>query len=206
MMSLIANAHLPTDGHSSTPEQHHSGAHDSSRLSYVLANLRNTFSWSRPPPIFVATTSRGSIPHLTPDNIGPHTKIPSAHIGLEDFITTPAHKSAILSIPTPLQNYLALPEQISLFFSARKANPVPINASWNDKLEVHTVDGRSSLPIDTFINAVKQVRIRPTDVVISIPDTTESPGTKRLLKMVQRTQNWLELLLESSVTPSLSVS
>jgi hypothetical protein len=86
-------------------------------------------------------------------------------------------------------------------FAARRANPVPINSSWNDKIEINTVDGRTSLPIEVFINAIQQVKLRQQDIVISIPDTTQSPGVKRLGKMVERTQRWLDMLLNTNVCP-----
>src|SRR5208282_921214 len=99
-----------------------------------------SFKWSRPLPTFMATSSRGSIPHLTPDKIHQHSNIPSVHVGLEDFITSSVQDSPILSIETTLQRYLAYPQSTSLVLSARRANPVPINASWDDRIEINTID------------------------------------------------------------------
>jgi hypothetical protein len=164
-----------------------------------LARSKKSFQWTRPLPTYVVPSSRGSIPHLTPDNLHLHTNIPYAHIGLEDFITPPASNSPILGIQTSLHKYLAYPESTTVVFAARRANPVPINSSWNDKIEINTVDGRNSLPIEVFINAIQQVKLRQQDIVISIPDTTESPGVKRLGKMVDRTQRWLDMLLNTNV-------
>ena len=121
------------------------------------------------------------------------------YVGLEDFINSPAQDSPIFSIGMPLQKYLAYPERTTMVFSARRANPVPINASWNDKIEIQTVDGRNPLPIELFVKAVHQLQLREQDIIISVPDVTETPGTKRLTKMVERTQNWLEMLLETKV-------
>jgi hypothetical protein len=202
MISLTPDLEKSTEASTNAMDRPNSQEPDNPRLHSVLENSRNSkkpFQWSGPPPTFIAPTSRGSVPHLTPDNVHLHTDIPSVHIGLEDFITPPAQNSALLSIQSSLCQYLAFPERTQLFFSARKANPVPINASWNDKIEVHTVDGRCPLQVDTIINAVKQVHLRDTDVVVSIPDTTESPGVKRLSRMVERTQKWLDLLLKSDV-------
>jgi queuine tRNA-ribosyltransferase accessory subunit len=172
-------------------------------LSELARNI-TSFKWSRPLPEFMATSSRGSIPHLTPDKIYQHSNIPSVHIGLEDFITSPVQGSPILSIETTLQRYLAYPESMSLVLSARRANPVPINASWDDRIEIITIDGHKPFPVETFINAVHQLHLRENDIVISIPDITETPGVKRLTKMVQRTQRWLNLLLESNVSPLIT--
>jgi len=174
-----------------------------SRSLSGLARSKSTFKWTRPPPTFIATSSRGSIPHLTPDHIDLHTNISSVHIGLEDFITIPANKSVLLSIQTTLQQYLAYPENITLVFGARRANPVPINSSWDDKIELHTIQGQTSLPVEVFINAIGQVRLREQDIVISLPDVTETPGVKRMTKMVERTQKWLKALINSNVTPLL---
>ena len=173
--------------------------HSSSNSLFELAGKATSFKWSRPLPIFTATSSRGSIPHLTPDNIRQHARIPSVHIGLEDFITSHVKTSPILSIEPTLQQYLVYPENTTLILSARRANPVPINASWDNRIEVNTVDGRSTLDIETFVNAVHKVHLRQNDVVISIPDVTEAPGVKRLAKMVERTRRWLTMLLQSNV-------
>jgi queuine tRNA-ribosyltransferase accessory subunit len=35
-------------------------------------------------PNFIATTSRGSVPHVTPDNISRHTSFGAAYFSLED--------------------------------------------------------------------------------------------------------------------------
>ena len=172
-----------------------------SRSLTEVARSIEAFQWNRPLPSYVAPTSRGSIPHLTPDNLHSHTKIPSVHIGLEDFITPPPSNSALLQIPTTLQQYLAYPDSTQVIFSARKANPVPVNASWDNKIEINTIDGRNSLTIEMFVDAVKKVKLRDRDVVVSIPDSTESPGVKRLAKMVSRTEKWLEVLLSSNVQP-----
>lgn len=162
-----------------------------------VARTKTSFTWRRPLPTFIATTSRGSVPHLTSDNLHLHTKIPSVHLGLEDFLNGRAADSPILGITVPLQKYLAFPESMDVILSARRANPVPINASWDNKIEIQTVDGRNPLLIDVFIKAVKQVKLRNNDVVISIPDFTETPGSKRVVKMVERTQRWLSMLLRS---------
>lgn len=175
--------------------------HDNTRTLSELARKRKAFSWSRPLPTYIATSSRGSIPHLTPDNLHQHTNIPYVHIGFEDFATSQVHTSPILSIEQTLQQYLAYPENMTLILSARRANPVPINASWDNKIEINTIDGHNLLLIETFIDAVQKLRLRQHDIVISIPDVTEAPGVKRLAKMVERTRRWLDLLLQSNVHP-----
>jgi hypothetical protein len=90
-----------------------------------------------------------------------------------------------------------------MVLGARRANPVPINASWDNKIEVQTVDGRNPLDVEVFIRGVKKLGLRDEDVVISIPDVTEAPGVKRLSKMVERTQRWLNLLLQSTACSPL---
>ena len=112
---------------------------------------------------------------------------------------SPAAKSPILSIQPQIQQFLGLPEHISVFFAARRANPLPINASWDDRVEINTIDGRTTLLIETFVTAVRQAKLRGEDVVVAVPDVTETPGVKRLAKMVQRTQKWLASLLEQNV-------
>jgi queuine tRNA-ribosyltransferase accessory subunit len=192
---ITSTIHGPS-GSTSSP-----APHDNTRTLAELARQKKTFSWSRQLPTYIATSSRGSIPHLTPDNLYQQTNIPSVHIGFEDFATSPVHTSPILSIEQTLQQYLAYPENMTLILSARRANPVPINASWDNKIEINTVDGHNPLPIETFIDAVHKLHLRQQDIVISIPDVTEAPGVKRLAKMVERTRRWLDLLLQSNVPP-----
>jgi len=164
-----------------------------------VARSKTSFTWRRPFPTYIATSSRGSVPHLTSDNIRSHTKIGSVHVGLEDFLNGRVANSPILGIEIPLQKYLAYPESTEIILSARRANPVPINSSWDDKIEIQTVDGRNPLPVDVFFKAVKQMKLRSSDTVVSIPDFTEQPGAKRLMKMVERTQRWLNSLLKCEV-------
>jgi len=172
-------------------------------LSEIARSATGKFKWRRPLPCFTATSSRGSIPHLTPDNLALQTDISSVHIGLEDFITPPARESAIFGIPVPLHAYLVYPSSMTMVLGARRANPVPINASWDNKIEVQTVDGRNPLDVEVFVEAVAgKLGLRAEDTVISVVDATEAPGVKRLAKMVERTQRWLKLLLQSEVYPS----
>jgi len=50
------------------------------RLGRLSLNHRQALST----PSFFAVTSRGVVPHLTPDVISAHTQIGGAHIALED--------------------------------------------------------------------------------------------------------------------------
>lgn len=199
-MSLDQNpSATPDENDSFVAKVANSSVTGASRSLSELARRKTAFEWRRPLPRFMATSSRGSIPHLTPDNLHSHTRIPFVHIGLEDFLNSPPQSSPILSIETGLQRYLAYPENTTMVLSARRANPFPINASWDDKIEIYTVKGRYPLPVETFINAVHRVNLRDGDIVVSIPDATEAPGTKRIAKMVERTQRWLTMLLHSNV-------
>lgn len=197
---------FPTPVVNGSTDENVTATSNTTRSLSELARNKTSFKWSRTLPTFMAASSRGSIPHLTPDKIDQHSNIRSVHIGLEDFITSPVQDSPILSIETTLQQYLAYPESTSLVLSARRANPVPINSSWDDRIEITTIDGHKPLPIETFIKAVHQLHLRESDTAVSVPDVTEAPGVKRLTKMVQRTQRWLNLLLESNVTLSPTVS
>lgn len=93
-----------------------------------------------------------------------------------------------------------------MILGARRANPVPINASWDNKIEVQTVDGRNPLPLEVFVEGLRKLGLREGDVVVSVPDVTEAPGVKRLAKMVERTQRWLKQLLQSEVFTSPSTA
>lgn len=172
-------------------------------LTDLIHQTKKHFTWPRPMPSLIATSSRGTIPHLTPENLSSHTGIKTVHIGLEDFLTPPAQNSAILQIPVPLHQYLAYPPEMELVLGPRRANPVAINVSWDNRIEIQTVDGRNPLLIETFVEAVGKLGLREKDTVIGVVDSTEAPGVKRLSKMVERTKTWLQQLLESNVSPFL---
>lgn len=38
-------------------------------------------------PHYLASTSRGAIPHLTPDNVAAHSDIPGVYVPLEDCVS-----------------------------------------------------------------------------------------------------------------------
>jgi hypothetical protein len=90
---------------------------------------------------------------------------------------------------------------MELVLGPRRANPVAINVSWDNRIEIQTVDGRNPLLIETFVEAVGKLGLREKDTVIGVVDSTEAPGVKRLSKMVERTKTWLQQLLESNVSP-----
>lgn len=53
---------------------------DPFRLGQLLLQRREPIST----PSFVAATSRGVIPHITPDVVSRLTRIPAVYVGLED--------------------------------------------------------------------------------------------------------------------------
>jgi hypothetical protein len=57
------------------------------RLGHLALGGRNPIST----PHFIVPTSRGSIPHLSPDNLQKHTDISAVYVPLEDCMLSPLH-------------------------------------------------------------------------------------------------------------------
>jgi queuine tRNA-ribosyltransferase len=66
---------------------HNNGA----RLGNLAVKSRATIAT----PNYLATTSRGVVPHLSHDNLWRHTEIKSMYFGLEDCEFHPIHETSI---------------------------------------------------------------------------------------------------------------
>ncbi|KAK8035597.1 tRNA-guanine transglycosylase [Apiospora rasikravindrae] len=150
-------------------------------------------------PTFVGVTSRGAIPHLTPDVISKHTDIRAAYMALEDFIEKSSKRKspAIFSLPKdgcrPLHAYTATPSTTYTILAPRRTPAVVAqNGNGPKHISVLTSTGFERVTCENFCTAVEHVM---PDIVVPPADLTFSsttPGAKRQIYMVKRTQEWLD--------------
>ncbi|KAK4154585.1 tRNA-guanine(15) transglycosylase-like protein [Chaetomidium leptoderma] len=153
-------------------------------------------------PNFIGTTSRGALPHLTPDTVGKHLQVTGAYMALEDFIERPQQYlkriPPIYSTPTTakhhtrLHSFTAMPQSVTTVLSARRLPAVPSPmGNTNASVSVFTSTGFQILPTKEYLSAVQALE---PDIAIPPADLTHSPITpnsKRALRMAERTDEWV---------------
>ncbi|ANB11862.1 hypothetical protein AWJ20_86 [Sugiyamaella lignohabitans] len=153
-------------------------------------------------PTFLCPTSRGVIPHLSPDNVVKceTTASVGALISVEDFMEkAPQQNSALLKYPGPTRDLFSFPSKFGLALSHRRPVPVPSpQANFDDKVSVMTPEGFKYMTVDMYSEFI--TKFEP-DMVFSIPDIPNlspggKPGNNRAQKMLKRTEKWLDELLE----------
>ncbi|KAK4462901.1 Queuine tRNA-ribosyltransferase-like protein [Cladorrhinum samala] len=153
-------------------------------------------------PNYIGVTSRGCLPHLTPDNVTKHLQTSAAYMSLEDFIEKPQQNSArpppifaaptSSKLPTPLHAFTAMPSSIATILGARR---IPAVASpmgnTNKSISVFTNTGFQPLTTTDYLSAVSTLK---PDISIPLADLTNSnitPNSKRALRMAERTDEWI---------------
>ncbi|KAK3308931.1 tRNA-guanine(15) transglycosylase-like protein [Chaetomium strumarium] len=153
-------------------------------------------------PNFIAVTSRGTLPHLTPDNVDKHLQVSGAYLALEDFIERPQAYSKrippIFETPTTLKHntrlhsFTAMPSSVTTVLSARRLPAVPSPmGNTNVSISVFTSTGFQVLTTNEYLSAVQTLR---PDIAIPPADLTHSaitPNSKRALRMAERTDEWV---------------
>ncbi|KAH7033593.1 tRNA-guanine(15) transglycosylase-like protein [Microdochium trichocladiopsis] len=150
-------------------------------------------------PNFIAITSRGSVPHMTPDVVTRHTQLAGAYMALEDFVElsqkrkSPAlyKASAVLngglnqtssppsetdtsststSSKGALHFYTATPPSQTIVLAARR-HPAVTAPMGNgvDYVSLFTSTGFQKLKVDDYCDAVADVR---PDVAVPLADLT----------------------------------
>ncbi|KFH41287.1 Queuine tRNA-ribosyltransferase-like protein [Hapsidospora chrysogenum ATCC 11550] len=169
-------------------------------------------------PNFTAVTSRGVIPHLTPDIVSKYTFLTSAYMALEDFIEK--KDPPILKTPPPknhsssrtLHNFTAFPSDIPTIVAARRLPPVVAPTGSTAKgIPIFTSRGFDTLGVARYASAVEILR---PDIVIPLADLLQAdniPVSKRQLRMAERTEDWVDEFLglmdaeTRTRSPSMSV-
>ncbi|KAJ8115712.1 hypothetical protein ONZ43_g4608 [Nemania bipapillata] len=167
-------------------------------------------------PNLIGLTARGAVPHLTPDNVSKLSNLGGVYIALEDFMETTRKK---LSPPLlemrcgeiePLHAFTATPSHMFTVLGARRHPAIrsPLGNA-KDSISMFTSTGFQTLTKEAYRQAVDAVR---PDVVIPLADMTYSRTTtftetkrrtnvtssKRQLRMVERTEDWLTEFFEVS--------
>ncbi|KAI2466543.1 tRNA-guanine transglycosylase [Annulohypoxylon bovei var. microspora] len=155
-------------------------------------------------PNFLGLTSRGAIPHMTPDVIAKHTELNGSYMALEDFVEKSQKRVVPAIYNTPesdgketIHSYTATPTPVATVLGARR-HPAVIAPMGNGKdyISIYTSTGFQQLKNKEYYRAVK--RLQP-DIAIPLADLTfgnshigeKLPHPKRQLRMAERTEDWL---------------
>ncbi|KAI9158730.1 Queuine tRNA-ribosyltransferase accessory subunit [Paramyrothecium foliicola] len=145
-------------------------------------------------PNYTSVTSRGVVPHLTPDNVRKYTPIRAEYMALEDFIEK--KEPPIFKTPSsnrrPLHSFTATPHDIMTVLGPRRCPAVTAPAGNSAKyMAVFTSTGFYNLTVTDYARATKSLQ---PDVVVPMADQLHSsskPNSKKLVRMVERTEEWL---------------
>ncbi|RDA85076.1 hypothetical protein CP532_3122 [Ophiocordyceps camponoti-leonardi (nom. inval.)] len=149
-------------------------------------------------PNYAAVTSRGCVPHLTPDSLSKHTSLGAAYMALEDFVER--RDPPIYDTPPGdngrLHSFTALASDRATILAARRCPPVLAPMGNTRKaVTLFTSTGFSRVTVAEFAEAAK--RLRP-DVIVALGETlhtSTTPSSKKALNMTQRTEDWLDEFL-----------
>ncbi|KAL2128981.1 hypothetical protein VTI74DRAFT_8389 [Chaetomium olivicolor] len=153
-------------------------------------------------PNFIGMTSRGALPHITPDNLGKHLQVTGAYMALEDFIERP--QQYLKRIPpiydspttarhnTRLHSFTAMPQSVTTVLSARRLPAVPSPmGNTNASISVFTSTGFQVLTTKEYLSAVRTLRPDAAIPPADLSHSTIVPNSKRALRMAERTDEWV---------------
>ncbi|KAI0009067.1 tRNA-guanine transglycosylase [Xylariaceae sp. FL0662B] len=156
-------------------------------------------------PNFFGITSRGVIPHVTPDVLSKHTNLAGAYMALEDFIershvqkgVDPPIYNRELGSRQPLRDFTATPTSVVTVLGARR-HPAVIAPMGNGQnyISMYTSTGFQALKNEDYCRATEILR---PDITIPLADLTFGhalPNAKRQLRMGERTEEWLTEFLK----------
>ncbi|KAL1877110.1 hypothetical protein VTK73DRAFT_8847 [Phialemonium thermophilum] len=152
-------------------------------------------------PDFVAVTSRGAVPHITPDNLSRHVNAAGAYIALEDFIersqVNPGRVPPIYKMPPapqskPLHAFTVMPPSTITVLGARRFPAVasPLGNS-QGSISVFTSTGFQNLTTAAYEAAVEALKPDVAIPLADLPNASVTPKSKRAQRMVERTDEWL---------------
>ncbi|RMY94438.1 hypothetical protein D0861_01326 [Hortaea werneckii] len=150
-------------------------------------------------PHYLGVTSRGVIPHLTPDSLSAHTSISGVYVGLEDFIERPSPPLYQYRPPpqthdsSRLRAFTALPHSAFCVLGARRTPPVAApaaNSNTDERVSVCTAVGFKNLRAEEYAPAVEKLG---ADIVVGLGDIPygRALGSKRVEKGTDRMINWI---------------
>ncbi|KAI1421916.1 tRNA-guanine transglycosylase [Xylaria sp. FL1777] len=157
-------------------------------------------------PNFIGLTARGAVPHLTPDNVSKQSGLGGVYIALEDCKSVCTNAFDL----EPLHSFTATPSYLFTVLGARRHPAInsPLGNA-QDSISIFTSTGFQKLTNEAYRQCVDATR---PDVVIPLADMTYSQATafaeskrrtaikssKRQLRMVERTEDWLAEFFEVS--------
>lgn len=152
-------------------------------------------------PGFLAPTSRGVVPHLTPDNIERlKDSFAGFSVAAEDFLDRlPQEEKIPFMKGEDMRRLLSVPTHLPIIASPRRSSPVAVSIpNTNDTISIMTSEGTKKMPLESYFNFIDGFN---PDVVLAPPDLPNlspggKPGGNRIRKMANRTEKWLNITLE----------
>ncbi|RKF57200.1 Queuine tRNA-ribosyltransferase accessory subunit 2 [Erysiphe neolycopersici] len=152
-----------------------------------------------PTPNLLSLTSRGVIPHISPDVVlSADIQVEGVHMAVEDFVQKACTPDVIPCPNMSLRKFTAMSDKIITLLAPRRTPAVPApNGTSNSRISIYTSRGFQTLSNKDYISCSRTLC---PDIVVSMADVSygSKPGKKRIAKMTNRTQNWLsEMLCEN---------
>ncbi|PKS05332.1 hypothetical protein jhhlp_008706, partial [Lomentospora prolificans] len=150
-------------------------------------------------PAYIGVTSRGTLPHLTPDTIKKYTTFEAAYMALEDFIEKkdpPVYKTPS-GRQRPLQAFTAFPKDRIIILGARRIPPVttPLG-NGNKHVQVFSSTGFRNVSVTEYSEKVAILRPDVAIPLVDLPHTSATPHSKKLIRMVDRTEEWVDTFIK----------
>ncbi|KFY43152.1 hypothetical protein V495_04133 [Pseudogymnoascus sp. VKM F-4514 (FW-929)] len=174
------------------------------RLGRITLKGRRTLDT----PNFLALTSRGVVPHISPDVVGEQTEFAGVYTAIEDYVekATRGGVPPIMKMParnsTPLHSFTALPPSLITVLSPRRSPAVSSPQGNPDSgLSIYTSTGFQSLSTQRYAEYANHIK---PDVTVAMGDLPYGPmpGKKRASKMSERTSMWVaNFISELSKSP-----
>ncbi|KAJ6781114.1 hypothetical protein PWT90_00695 [Aphanocladium album] len=152
-------------------------------------------------PNYTSVASRGTLPHVTPDNMSKYVSPGPMYIALEDFVEKkqpPIYKFPVTR-ENRLHSFTGLPLESTTILAARRSQTVTTPTGNTAKsVTLFTSTGFRSLTVPEYVEATKQLK---PDIIVPLADLlhiSTAPPTKKLVRMVDRTEEWLDQFLEGT--------
>lgn len=149
-------------------------------------------------PTFFCPTSRGVVPHLTPDNVAKIDHGSGLFIAAEDFMDKIDSTSNIPLMQQSGRDLMCINDNQPFVLSPRRSAPRQAQTNTDATLSIYTSEGVKSMPIDIYYKLVQSWQ---PDILFAVPDVAgvspeEAPGSNRARKMAIRTEKWLAKAFE----------
>ncbi|KAJ4389381.1 hypothetical protein N0V93_006848 [Gnomoniopsis smithogilvyi] len=172
----------------------------SARLGRLTLPQRHTVDT----PNFFAVTSRGAVPHLTPDTSARYESFPGVYMAMEDLVEKSQKVvtkiPAAAKIPAPdgkhLHAFAGLPSSNITVLGPRRTPAVKASIGNSDKyIQMFTSNGFQPLTNTEYITIIDTLK---PDIAIPLADMNYSamntPGGKAMRRMCERTEDWMAQL------------